>query len=77
MSLCVKDNQLSLAEALPASFAAADAQGNTRSKLGIANKRLKAGWNVSYLSQLLGLCNQGASCACPKHSPRFGSCAMP
>ena len=25
------------------------------SKLGVANKRLKAGWNVTYLSKLLGL----------------------
>ena len=30
-------------------------KGDTRTKLGIANKRLKAGWDVSYLSQLLGL----------------------
>lgn len=30
-------------------------KGDTRTKLGIANKRLKAGWDVSYLSKLLGL----------------------
>ena len=30
-------------------------KGNIRTKLGIANKRLKAGWDVSsYLSYLLG-----------------------
>ena len=30
-------------------------KGDTKSKLGIANKRLKAGWDVSYLGRLLGL----------------------
>ena len=30
-------------------------KGDSKTKLGIANKRLKAGWDVSYLSQLLGL----------------------
>ena len=30
-------------------------KGDTKTKLGIANKRLKAGWDVAYLSQLLGL----------------------
>lgn len=30
-------------------------KGDTRTKLGIANKRLKAGWDVAYLSRLLGL----------------------
>lgn len=30
-------------------------KGDTKTKLGIANKRLKAGWDVSYLSHLLGL----------------------
>lgn len=29
--------------------------GDTRTRLGIANRRLKAGWDVAYLSQLLGL----------------------
>lgn len=30
-------------------------KGDTKTKLGIANKRLKAGWDVAYLSRLLGL----------------------
>lgn len=30
-------------------------KGDTKTKLGIANKRLKAGWIVSYLTRLLGL----------------------
>ncbi len=30
-------------------------KGDSNTKLGIANKRLKAGWDVSYLSRLLGL----------------------
>ena len=30
-------------------------KGDTKTKLGIANKRLKAGWDVSCLGQLLGL----------------------
>lgn len=30
-------------------------EGDTKTELGIANKRLKAGWDVSYLSRLLGL----------------------
>jgi predicted transposase YbfD/YdcC len=30
-------------------------KGDTKTKLGIANKRLKAGWDVSYLSRLLAL----------------------
>lgn len=30
-------------------------KGDAKTKLGIANKRLKAGWDVSYLSRLLGL----------------------
>ena len=30
-------------------------KGDTRTKLGIANKRLKAGWDVAYLTRLLGL----------------------
>jgi hypothetical protein len=30
-------------------------KGDTRTKLGIANKRLKAGRDVAYLRQLLGL----------------------
>jgi hypothetical protein len=28
---------------------------DTSTKLGIANKRLKAGWNVDYLAKLMGL----------------------
>ncbi len=30
-------------------------KSDTKTKLGIANKRLKAGWNVDYLAKLLGL----------------------
>lgn len=30
-------------------------KGDTRAKLGIANKCLKAGWDVACLSRLLGL----------------------
>lgn len=30
-------------------------KGDKTTKLGVANKRLKAGWNVDYLSKLLGL----------------------
>lgn len=30
-------------------------KGDKSTKLGIANKRLKAGWNVDYLTKLLGL----------------------
>jgi predicted transposase YbfD/YdcC len=32
-------------------------KSDTITKLGIANKRLKAGWNVNYLGRLLGLNN--------------------
>ena len=32
-------------------------KSDTTTKLGIANKRLKAGWNVDYLGMLLGLSN--------------------
>nr|WP_035627828.1 ISAs1 family transposase [Herminiimonas sp. CN] len=32
-------------------------KSDTTTKLGIANKRLKAGWNVDYLGRLLGLNN--------------------
>ena len=30
-------------------------KADTKTKLGVANKRLKAGWDVSYLAKLLGL----------------------
>jgi len=32
-------------------------KSDTTTKLGVANKRLKAGWNVDYLARLLGLKN--------------------
>lgn len=37
-------------------------------KLGVASKRLKARWNVNYLSKLLGGCRADASCDCPVHA---------
>jgi hypothetical protein len=30
-------------------------KSDTSTKLGVATKRLKAGWNVAYLGRLLGL----------------------
>ena len=46
-------------------------KGDTKSKLGIANKRLKAGWDVSSLGRLLGLGYQGPSCDCPARKAKI------